>query len=229
MELKKSKKADLESKRTLFLEIGFVLALGLILLAFEWTSKPAKVEGFQQENNSELVQEKVPITRQEQRKEPPPPPPPKSTEVINIVENDVEIEDELILEESEADQDTRVSIDAFAMEEDEEEEEEQVFVVVEDMPSFRGKGLDAFARYVQENLVYPFIAQENGIEGTVFLRFIVEKDGSVTDVQVLRGVDPSLDEAAVKAVRKAPKWEPGKQRGKPVKVACTIPISFSLE
>jgi len=228
MELKKSKKADLESKRSLFLEIGFVLALGMILLAFEWTSSPAKVEGFQEENNTDLVQENVPVTRQEQRKEPPPPPPPKSTEVINIVDNDVEIKDELILEESEADQDTRVSIDAFSMEE-EEEEEEQVFVVVEDMPSFRGKGLNAFARYVQENLVYPFIAQENGIEGTVFLRFIVDKDGSITDVRVLRGVDPALDKAAMTAVRQAPDWQPGKQRGKPVKVACTIPISFSLE
>jgi len=97
------------------------------------------------------------------------------------------------------------------------------------MPSFRGKGLNAFARYVQENLVYPFIAQENGIEGTVFLRFIVDKDGSITETQVLRGVDPSLDKAAITAVRQAPDWEPGKQRGKPVKVACTIPISFSLE
>ena len=104
MEVKKSKRADLESKRTLFLEIGFVLALGLILLAFEWTSRPAQVEGFAREQGSDLVQESIPVTRQEQRKEPPPPPPPKTTEVINIVNNDVDIQDELILEETEADQ-----------------------------------------------------------------------------------------------------------------------------
>ena len=228
MELKKSKKADLQGKRNLFLEIGFVLALGLVLLAFEWTSRPAEVEGFQQETGSDLVQETVPVTRQQERKEPPPPPPPKSTEVINIVENDVVIEDELVLEESEADQDTRVSIDAFASEE-EEEEEEQVFVVVEDMPSFQGKGLNAFAAYVQQNLKYPLVAQENGIEGTVYLRFIVDKDGSVIHVQVLRGVDPMLDKTAIEAVQRAPKWKPGKQRGKPVKVSCTMPISFTLE
>jgi len=228
MELKKSKKADLQGKRNLFLEIGFVLALGLVLLAFEWTSRPAEVEGFQQETGSDLVQETVPVTRQQERKEPPPPPPPKSTEVINIVENDVVIEDELVLEESEADQDTRVSIDAFASEE-EEEEEEQVFVVVEDMPSFQGKGLNAFAAYVQQNLKYPLVAQENGIEGTVYLRFIVDKDGSVIHVQVLRGVDPTLDKTAIEAVQRAPKWKPGKQRGKPVKVSCTMPISFTLE
>src|SRR6056297_1146350 len=175
MERKKSQKADLEAKKGLFLELGFVVALGLVLLAFEWTSRPEKVEGFQQQNESDMVQESVPVTRQQQKKEPPPPPPPKSTEVINIVENDVVIEDELVLEESEADQDTRVSIDAFASEE-EEEEEEQVFVVVEDMPSFQGKGLNAFAAFVQRNLEYPLVAQENGIEGTVYLRFIVDKD-----------------------------------------------------
>lgn len=228
MELKKSKKADLQGKRSLFLEIGFVLALGLVLLAFEWTSRPAEVDGFQQETGSDLVQETVPVTRQQERQEPPPPPPPQSTEVINIVENDVAIEDELVLEESEADQDTRVSIDAFTSEE-EEEEEEQVFVVVEDMPSFQGKGLNAFAAYVQQNLKYPLLAQENGIEGTVYLRFIVDKDGSVINVQVLRGVDPRLDKAAIEAVQRAPKWKPGKQRGKPVKVSCTMPISFTLE
>ncbi len=229
MEPKKSRKADLQSKRLLFLEIGFVLSLGMALVAFEWTSRPAEVEGFQKESGSDLVQEAVPVTRQEQRREPPPPPPPKTTEVINIVENDVKIEDELILEESEADEDTRVSIDAFSTEEEEEAAEEQVFVVVEDMPSFQGKGLDAFANYVQQRVTYPPLAQENGIEGTVFLRFIVDSDGSVINVEVIRGVDPSLDKAALAALKDTPKWEPGKQRGKPVKVSCTIPIMFTLE
>ena len=135
MEPKKSKKADLQSKRLLFLDVGFVVTLALVLIAFEWTSRPAKVEGFQKESGSDMVQESVPITRQQQRKEPPPPPPPQTTEVINIVENDVEIEDELILEESEADEDTRVSIDAFSSKDEEVEADDHVFVVVEDMPS----------------------------------------------------------------------------------------------
>ena len=229
MDSKKSKKADLQGKRVLFLEIGFVLALGMVLLAFEWTTRPEGTAGFQTNSESDLVQETIPVTRQEERKEPPPPPPPKSTEVINIVDNNVEIEDELILEQSEADQETRVTIDAFASDEQEEEEEEQVFVVVEDMPSFQGQGLNAFAAYVQRNLTYPVIAQDNGIEGTVYLRFIVDKDGSVINVEVVRGVDPLLDKAAIEAVQRAPKWEPGKQRGKPVKVSCTIPIVFTLE
>jgi protein TonB len=229
MEPKKSKKADLQRLRGLFLQIGFIFSLGMALLAFEWTSSPEKVKGFNRNNDGEILQESVPITRQQERKQPPPPPPPKTTEIINIVENNVEIEDELILEETEADQDTRVSIDAFEQEEEEEDDLNDVFVRVEDMPKFQGEGLNAFRRFVQRNLRYPDMAHDNGIEGTVYLRFIVDKDGSLTDISVLRGVDPALDEAAVAAVKGSPKWEPGKQRGKPVKVSCTMPIAFVLD
>jgi len=228
MEPKKSKKANLERKKGLFLQIGFVISLGLVLLAFEWTSRPEESKDFGRKDSDDVVQESVPVTRQEQRKEPPPPPPPKTTEVIQIVENDVNIEDELILEATEADQDTRVNIDAFA-DEGEEEEDMEVFVRVEDMPTFQGQGLNAFRNYIQQNITYPNIAQDNGIQGTVYIKFIVDKDGSVTNVTLLRGVDPSLDKAAMKAIKNAPKWEPGKQRGKPVRVSCTVPIAFLMQ
>jgi len=228
MEPKKSKRADLEKKRILFREIGYIIAIGLVLVAFEWTSQPSEVQGFAQQQESDVVQENIPITRQEQRQEPPPPPPPQSPEVLNIVDDDVSIEDELILEQTGADQDTKVQIDAFVEEEDEEEYGD-IFVIVEDMPSFNGGGLDAFSRYIQKNLSYPVLARENGIEGTVFIRFIVETDGSINMVEVLRGVDPVLDDAALAAVERAPNWVPGKQRGKPVRVSCTIPILFSLD
>jgi protein TonB len=227
MEAKKSKKADLQKKRILFLEIGYIVAIGLVLVAFEWTSQPSEVKGFATNEESNVVQENVPITRQEERKEPPPPPPPQSTEVLNIVENNVDIEDELTLEQTGADENTSVEVEAFVQEEAEEEEE--IFVIVEDMPSFRGGGLNAFSFYIQKNLKYPPMASENGIEGTVYIRFIVEKDGSINMVELLRGVDPVLDKAAVAAVERAPKWEPGKQRGKAVRVSCTIPIMFSLD
>jgi protein TonB len=229
MEPKKSKKADLEKKKGLFLQIGFVISIGLVLLAFEWTSKPEEVKGFTQQNTDEVVQESVPVTRQQQQKQPPPPPPPKTTEVIQIVDNDVEIEDELILEETEADQDTKVAIDAFAEEEAEEEEDMEVFVRVEDMPTFQGKGLNAFRNYIQRHVEYPIIAQDNGIQGTVYIKFIVDKDGSISNVTLLRGVDPSLNKEAIEAIKNAPKWEPGKQRGKPVRVSCTVPIAFMLK
>jgi protein TonB len=229
MEPKKSKKADLEKKKGLFLEIGFVVSLGLVLLAFEWTSKPEKVKGFVKQESEDVVQESVPVTRQQQQKQPPPPPPPKTTEVIQIVDNDVQIEDELVLEETEADQDTRVSIDAFAEEEEEEESEAQIFMKVEDMPEFKGGGVSKFRSYIQKNVKYPTIAAENGIQGTVYVKFVVDRDGSVSNVTVLRGVDPSLDEAAVEAIKRAPKWDPGMQRGKPVRVQFTVPITFKLQ
>jgi len=228
MERKKSKKADLESKKGLFLEIGFIAAIGLVLLAFEWTSRPQQVKGFQKQEKSDVVQESVPVTQQKEKKEPPPPPP-QATDQLNIVDDDVEIEDELRLEESEADQDTEVSIDAFAEEEEEEEEEAQVFVVVEDMPQFKGGGINAFRNYVQKNIEYPTVAAENGIEGTVFIKFVVDKDGGISDVTVMRGVDPALNEEAMRVIRGAPEWEPGQQRGQTVRVQFTIPIVFKLQ
>ncbi|MGM0497739.1 MAG: energy transducer TonB [Bacteroidota bacterium] len=226
MERKKTNKANLESKKGIFLMFGFVVTLSLVLLAFEWTTRPEKAEGFQEDDTEELEQDDVPVTRQEQKKEPPPPP--KTQEVINIVDDDVEIEDELVLEETEADQDTEVSTDAFA-EEEEEEEEEKVFVRVENMPEFRGGGINSFRKWVQQNLDYPNVAAENGIEGTVYVRFVVDTDGSITNVQVLRSVDPSLDEEAIATVKSAPEWEPGSQRGKPVRVQFNLPIVFQLQ
>lgn len=223
---KKTEKADLERKKGLFLQIGFIFAFGLVLLAFEWTTNPEEVEGFQQQDNSEVVQENVPITRQEEQK-PPPPPPPKSTDVLNIVENDVQIDDELMLEETEADQDTRVQIDAF--QEEEEEENDQIFMIVEDPPQFKGGGINAFRTYVQKNAKYPTEAQENGIEGRVYIKFVVDTDGDLSNIAVLRGVDPVLNQEAVRVIKKAPKWEPGKQRGKPVRVQFTIPVVFNLD
>ena len=228
MEIKKSKKADLKRKRVLFFEIGFLVSLGLCLIAFEWTTSPQTSEGFGETNTTEVEQESVPITRQEKRKEPPPPPPPQTTEIINIVDNDVHIEDELILEETEADQETRVSIDAFAQEE-EEEADGQVFIRVEEMPTFDGKGLNAFRNFIQSRLVYPEIARENGIEGTIFTRFVVDENGHVIKVSILRGVDPVLDKSVVQAIQESPSWKPGKQRGKPVKVSFTMPVIFTLD
>ncbi|MFW5915982.1 MAG: energy transducer TonB [Bacteroidota bacterium] len=227
MERKKSKKADLESKKSLFFELGLVIAVGLVLLAFEWTTRPEEAEGLEETEEEDVVQEEVPVTQQEEKKEPPPPP--SSSEELNIVDDDVEIEDELRLEQSEADENTEVSVDAFAEEEEEEEEEQQTFVVVENMPEFEGGGINAFREYVQKNIEYPTTASENGIEGSVFVRFVVDTDGSVTDVEVMRGVDPSLDEEAMRVIRDAPEWVPGEQRGEKVRVQFTIPIVFKLE
>ena len=112
---------------------------------------------------------------------------------------------------------------------EEEEEEAEIFFIVEDMPSFQGKGQDGFRTYIAQNLRYPEIAAENGISGRVFVSFVVEPNGAVTSVKVVRGVDPALDAEAVRVVKSSPKWAPGKQRGKPVRVSFTFPINFVLQ
>jgi len=227
MELKKSKKADLESKKGIFLQIGLVVVLGIILAAFEWSSRPSMESSLGELADMDLEEEIIPITRQQDVKPPPPPPPPKVADVLNIVEDDVEIEDELIIEDAEADQNMEIEIVEF--EEEEEVAEEEVFFIVEDMPSFQGKGQEGFRTWIAKNLRYPEIAAENGISGKVYVQFAVNSKGQVVDAVVVRGVDPALDKEAVRVVTGSPKWSPGKQRGKAVKVQFTFPINFVLQ
>ncbi|MCB2194357.1 MAG: energy transducer TonB [Bacteroidetes bacterium] len=227
MEVKKTDKANLEKKRGIFLQLGYVIVLGLVLLAFEWGTRPTDINSLGELEDMDIEEEIIPITRQ-QNEPPPPPPPPQTTEVINIVEDDVEIEDELILDDTEADQDDVIEIVEFE-EEEEEVDEMEVFFVVEDMPTFQGQSSDAFRIYIQQNLKYPVIAQENGVSGRVFVQFDVNAKGEVTNVVVVRGVDPSLDKEAVRVVKSSPRWTPGKQRGRPVRVRFTFPIVFQLQ
>lgn len=227
MEVKKTDKANLEKNRGMFLQIGYVIVLGIVLLAFEWGTKPSGIDSLGQLDDMDIEEEIIPITRQN-KPPPPPPPPPQTTEVINIVEDDVEIEDELILDDTDADQDTEIDIVEF--DEDEEEiDEEQIFFVVEDMPLFQGQDNSAFRTYIQKNLRYPTIAQENGVSGRVFVQFDINPKGELTNVVIVRGVDPSLDKEAVRVVKTSPKWSPGKQRGRPVNVRFTFPIVFQLQ
>lgn len=229
MELKKSTKADLEDKRNLFLWIGLVVALGITLLAFEWTSKPSKADSLGSIQTQEVEEEIIPITREQEIKPPPPPPPPKVVEVLNIVDDDVEIEDELQIEDSEADDETVIDVaPVISQAKEEEEEEAQVFFIVEDMPEFPGGEL-ALRKYIGNAIKYPVIAQENGIQGKVYVTFVVGKDGSISNASIARGVDPSLDKEALRVVNSLPKWKPGKQRGKPVNVSYTVPINFVLQ
>ena len=226
MELKKTKKADLEGKRGIFLQIGLIVVLGLTLFAFEWSSNPNLNSTLGELADMDLEEEIIPITRQQDVKPPPPPPPPAVTEVLMLVEDDVEIEDELIIEDAEADQSMEIEILAF--EEEEEVAEEEVFIIVEDMPTFKGEGLEGFRDWVSGNLRYPDIAAENGISGKVYLQFAVNPNGEVVDPVVIRGAHPALDDEALRVLMSSPKWKPGKQRGKPVKVQFNFSLSFIL-
>ena len=216
MELKKNPNANLEHKRSLFLQIGLVIALLIVLIAFEYRSYDRQMYNLGALNLDDLEEEIIPITKQEIKPPPPPPPPP---EVIEIVEDDVEIEEEIEIEDTESDEDEIIEI--------EEEDDEEFFMVVENMPVFPGGDL-GLMKYIQKNVRYPAIAKEYNITGKVYVSFIVDKSGNVTDVKVVRGVDKNLDAEAVRVVKSLPKYTPGKQRGKPVRVMFTIPINFTL-
>lgn len=227
MELKKSEKANIENKKPLFLQIGLVTVLAFLLIAFEWTTRDVTTGSLGELGDIVMEEEIIPITRQEEVK-PPPPPPPQIPEVLQIVEDDVIIEDELKIDDIEARQSTRIEMTQFTFEE-ETEEAEEIFIIVEDMPTFQGKDSNAFREWIAQNLKYPQIAAENGIQGRVFVQFVVNANGRVSDATVVRGVDPSLDQEATRVVMASPPWTPGKQRGKPVRVRFTFPINFVLQ
>ena len=232
MELKKSDKANLEKSRGLFIEIGFLIAMGFVLLAFEW--KVAPTVEVQEETVVQVAmdEEAVPITRAEEAPPPPPPEPPKVTDILDIVADDVRVETNIDIN-MEVDFSTEIAPVVFIESSGagiiEEEEEVVLFAIVEDKPTFQGKDADVgFREWVSKNTVYPPVAQENGITGRVFIEFSIERDGSVSDVRLLRGVDPLLDAEAMRVIRLSPKWSPGMQRGKAVKVKYTFPFLFQL-
>jgi protein TonB len=187
-----------------------------VLVAFEWKSYEKVDYNLGQLNLDDLEEEIIPITKQEIKPPPPPPPPP---EVIEIVEDEVELEDELEIEDTESDEDIAIEI--------EEESDDEFFMVVENMPVFPGGDL-GLMKYIQRNVKYPPIAKEYNITGKVYVSFIVDKSGSVTNVKIVRGVDKNLDAEALRVVKSLPKYKPGKQRGKAVRVMFTIPINFTL-
>ncbi len=224
MELKKSPKADLESKKRVFLQIGLAIALGAALVAFEWKHYERPEVDLGTLEIDFIEEEDIPITRQEP---PPPPPPPEPSQELVIVDDDVELEEEFTID---MDADVFTEVQEFTpieFEEEEEVEEDVIFTVVEDQPQFPG-GEEARQRFLEENLRYPQMAREAGIQGTVFVTFVVETDGSVTDVQVLRGIGGGCDQEAVRVVEMMPRWEPGRQRGQPVRVQFNMPIRFRL-
>ena len=228
MEIKKSEKANLENKKLLYVEIGLVVSLAITFFAFEWTSKETKVSTLEDNTEVVLEEEIIPITQ-----ETPPPPPagpkiPILSDQIDIVDDEIELDDDMFMN-LEDDASLGVEImDYVEVEEEVVEEEAIPFQLVEEKPSFQGGDANQFSKWVNQRLVYPEIAKENGVQGRVTLQFTVEKDGSVTKVKVLRGVDPSLDKEAVRVVSQSPKWKPGKQRDRAVPVTYTFPVIFQL-
>ena len=226
MQLKKSPNASLEDKKLTYVLIGLVLVLSICYVAFEWTEK--EVTKYEVTDTDFFFEEEIDIQQTTQETPPPPPPPAvQEVEVLNVVEDDVETE--TIEINTEDDKDVEVVIAPPVEAPVEEEEEEVIFMVVETMPEFPG-GQQALFKYLGENVKYPVIAQENGIQGRVICQFVVNKDGSIVDVVVVRSSgEPSLDKEALRVINSMPKWKPGKQRGKPVRVKYTLPVNFRLQ
>ena len=228
MEVKKSPKADLESKKLTFTLIGLVVSLFIIWRVFEYKSYDKQTFDDLQRTVEVIEEEMVEITKQEQPKIQPPAPKPQVTQ-IEIVDNEEDIEDEIEID-AEVSQDEVLEEYDFAPAEIEEEEivEAEIFKVVEVMPEFPG-GPAKMMEYIQKNIKYPMMARESDIQGKVFVSFVVEPDGSISNVTVMRGIGGGCDEEAVRVVNSMPKWNPGKQRGTAVRCAFTVPIIFKLQ
>jgi protein TonB len=234
MEIKKTSKADLENKKLIFREIGLIIALALTLFAFEWNAREKQAGSVTEQQQTVGEEEMIPITR-----ETPPPPPempkePTVADFLEIVDDDIKIEHELIIN-TEDNKNLGVEIRDFiagatGQSNFIEEVVEDViqFEIVEEKPKFQGGDESTFTAWVQNNIVFPEIAKENGVQGRLVLTFVVGTDGRVTDVSILRGIDPALDKEAVRVVQSSPRWTPGRQRDKPVKVRYNFPIIFQL-
>lgn len=228
MEIKKSPKADLEGKKSTWLLIGYVLILAVLFVSFEWTERDKQVTTDTGIVEPIFEEEMVPITEQEEVKQAPPPPEaPKVEEVLKIVENDAQVEESTIQSSEETGQAVDVKYVPIEVEE-EPVEEEQIFQVVEEMPEFPG-GMAECLKFLAKNIKYPTIAQENGVQGRVIVQFVVNSDGTIVDPVVMRSVDPYLDKEALRVIKMMPKWKPGKQRGKAVRVKYTVPVTFKLQ
>ncbi|HOO69080.1 MAG TPA: energy transducer TonB [Bacteroidales bacterium] len=229
MKTKKSPKANLENKRVLFIEIGLIFALLVVLAAFEYKTYDKDVSMLTSDIQQIIEEEQIPITM-----ETPPPPPempkaPVLSDAIEIVDDDITIEEDIFIE-TEDDASFAVEIRDYIeySEEEDVEEEEIPLAIVEEKPSFMGGDENTFTKWVFERIVYPEVAKENGVQGRVVLSFIVDADGYVKNVTVLRGVDPSIDKEAVRVVSSSPRWKPGRQRDKAVRVRYNFPLNFQL-
>ena len=228
MEVKKSPNANLEGKKAVFTQIGLVVVLSIVLIAFEWTWSDYNVDINLSDNDAAVEEEIIPITRQDDTP-PPPPPPPAAADILNIVENNMDLDDELEIFDSELDQSAAIDYtQVYQSLEEERDESNEIFVFAEEMPQFPG-GQEAMQKFIAENIRYPMMAKENGIQGRVYVEFVVNEKGAVTNPRVIRGVDPNLDREALRVVQAMPNWKPGKQRNKAVKVSITLPVNFKLE
>ncbi len=223
MEAKKTKRADLQNRRVLFMEIGLVVALAIVVGAFAW-GQSEKVVVAMVDTVAAAEQEVIVNTEQQQK----PPevrvqPVQVLSDFINVVRNDTQITTDYSFDDFSEDFVVEVPVVQ------EEEVEDIPVYVAEEMPTFQGGDLNVFRNWVQSRLVYPRMAQENNIQGKVVLKFVIERDGTLTNIEEIASPDKSLTEEAIRVLKQSPKWSPGKQRNKPVRVFYILPIDYMLQ
>ena len=228
MEIKKTEKASLENKRLIFAELGLIAALLVVFAGFESSTRAKEVALLQ--GNTKIDDEDdimaIPLDT-------PPPAPeapalPMLSDDLEIVDNDVTVDlDFQSLDDTDIPVDIQEYVHQDVVEED-VEDDPIPFVTVEQKPTFNGGDANGFAKWVNSRLVYPEVAKENGVEGRVTLQFTIGKDGRLQDVKVLNSPDESLAQEAVRVVSSSPKWEPGRQRDRAVKVSYTFPVIYRL-
>jgi protein TonB len=226
MEVKKTEKADLENKKVLFTMIGLVFSLGLTLLAFEWKSyEKLEVHNFQYA--AIAIEEDIIIQTEQNLPTAPPPPPQTIVADLNIVgENALNVQDfDFNAEADEGSVNTEYSLPHEA--EESEAAESRIFVAVEENAGYPG-GETARQKFLSDNIKYPSLAKEVGIQGVIYVTFVVERDGSLSNIKILKGIGGGCDEEAIRVVKLMPKWISGKQRGKSVRCQFNMPIKFTL-
>ena len=228
METKKTPKANLESKRPTWLLVGYVTVLAFMFVAFEWT-RDSRVDTSGRINENVFEQDmEIPLTRQPELTPSPPPQVTPINDVLTIIDDDATAEETNFASLEETGEDVVIKHIPVTVDE-EVVVEDDIFVVVEENPQFPNGGTAGLLQYLGKNIKYPTIPQENGTQGRVTVQFVVNKDGSIVDVKVIRGVDPYLDKEAVRVISTMPKWIPGKQRGVPVRCKFTVPVTFKLQ
>lgn len=216
----KNDKANLEKKRGLFFQLGLIIAFSVLLFAFEWGSEINRTK-YNQVAGIDLETEMIPIIRQKELK----PPLPKQYVKYEIVKDNKEIHEEVKIFTSEIDPEEACEIPVIKLEP--EPEEPKIWTFTEEEPEFPG-GIKGLQHYLAKNTKYPTQAIETDKQGKIYVRFVINEKGEVENAHVIRPVYPILDKEALRVVRSLPKWKPGKQGGKPVKVWFIVPIVFVL-
>jgi len=226
MEIKKNQRADVARERGTSLMIGLVISLSIMFVALEWTQKDDELTTDSYPMVDYVPTDMIPITLPEKKTVPPPPAAVAKAEIIQIIDDDADVDDD-IMSSIEDNQDWFDPQEYEYVIVEPEPEPDEIFIFAEDQPEFPG-GTAALMEYLRKNIKYPSICRENNIQGRVLVTFVVNKDGTIVDPEIVKSVNPSLDKEALRVISNMPNWKPGYQRGKPVRVKYSVPVNFKL-